>query len=398
MNKFLRPFLVALFSVVIFISCNDDPTSIPSNLIPDEDKVVFNVFDSNEQNSRQSSSYFEKLENLYGGEKRLLGKNEYAKSSILFSWDIYLADSLITYINNNELTVKSAVVTMTPSYSLGNQNEYFDYTVNQLTSEWDYTSLRRDSLKYITRDFSDISSNKNYTDSVVSFDLNPNIVMNWLKYKTDTTYQAVNYGIILSPTENTNRFIGFTSTYSLYDIKQTEITIVIEKASSDLDTIVAYPNNDLHIVERIGSTPQSSNKIYLDGGYALRGKLFIDVSSLPKNIAINKAILELSADSVNTIDGDPASDSLIVLMTADSSANKLTGDSLVSTVLKRDGNKFTGNITWMVQKWINGVENQGLQLLLYDELSSAARIVLYGSKESNSALRPRLTIYYPKRI
>jgi hypothetical protein len=74
-------------------------------------------------------------------------------------------------------------------------------------------------------------------------------------------------------------------------------------------------------------------------------------------------------------------------------------------LLTRKDNKFTGDISSIVQIWnaellLDGekLENQGINLTLFDEYSSVARIVLYGSKEQNISLRPRLTIYYPKKI
>ena len=392
--------IISVLSVLAFISCNDDPASIPSSLPPEGDKVVFEVFDSKDQNVNQNSGFYENLENLYGGGRRLLGRNSYAKSSILFHWDVYLPDSTINYINEGVITVDTALVTMRVSYHLG-FNSPVSFAVQPLQGEWSNYTLKRDSLQYITNDGdpSILASQINQTDTTVSFLLDNNEVYNWLKFKADTNLQNTNYGIILKPTAASQGFIGFNSTfYSSADTLETTLKIILKKSSEPFDSISVYPDKDLHVVESVGNVPVSSpDKIILEGGYAFRGNLFIDISSLPKDIAVNKAILELSVDSLNTVNGDPGSDSLLVYMFADSTTKALTSDSTVITKLIRKGNKFTGNITWMMQRWLTGTENQGLELSLYDEYESVAKIVLYGSKEANIDLRPRLTIYYPKR-
>jgi hypothetical protein len=133
LTKYYKSTLILLLALFIFAACNQDPTSVPDKLIPDEDKVEFNKFDTYELNVRQSSSYYEELENLYGADTRILGKNEYAKSSILYSWDILSADSIKTYINNGQATVLSSKVFMTRKYTLGDTSVF-------LTSQ--YTRLQ----------------------------------------------------------------------------------------------------------------------------------------------------------------------------------------------------------------------------------------------------------------
>lgn len=403
MTKYYKSTLILLLSLFIFAACNQDPTSVPDKLIPDEDKVEFNKFDTHELNVRQSSSYYEELENLYGADTRILGKNEYAKSSILYSWDIYLPDSIKTYINNGQATVLSSKVFMTRKYTLGDTSGFFDFTVQKITSDWSATKLHRDTLQFINREATDIAFNKIKTDSTVSFDLNQNVVYDWLRYTSDSNSTSKNNGIYITPTSNTNYFIGFEATYSYGTYEQTEIMIVLQKPT-EIDTLVGYPSKDLHVVEKLQPKPAAEDKIYLEGGYALRGTVFFDLSALPKEIAISKAILELTIDTQSSIDGVPASDSLFVHILKDSTAKTLADSSSILLLTRKD-NKFTGDISSIVQIWnaellLDGekLENQGINLTLFDEYSSVARIVLYGSKEQNVSLRPRLTIYYPKKI
>ena len=401
MSKFLRVLICSIFGLILIVACSDSPTSVPDNIIAGGDKVQFVKYDTQESNPDQSSSNFEKLESLYGAEKLIIGENSYAKSSILFSWNIYLDDSTKDYINSGEVTLDTAFVRMRIAYHLGTTSPVY-FTAHELQQDWYVTTLKRDSLQYYYSDGTPnvISSDIIYTDTTVSFQLNKDVVNQWLKFQADSNLTNTNYGIILRPENGTQGFVGFQATsYYSTDSLQTVLSIVLKKSGEFYDSMAVYPNRDLHVVESVGNVPlDSQDKIILEGGYALRGKLFFDVSALPKDVTISKATLDLSVDENNTINGDPGSDSLIAQMYFDSTRDSLTADSNSYSFMKRSGSIFSGNISWMVQKWINGTANQGIRLVLYDELSSVAKIVLYGSKETNPALRPRLTIYYPKKL
>ena len=400
MIKVLRTFFLAAIAVIVFSSCNDSPTAVPQKLIPESDKIEFKKFDSQELNVKQSSSNYEVLENLYGGSVRILGQNSYAKSSILFHWNVYLPDTTLAYINSGEVTVDTALVRMVPKFHM-NYSMPISFTVQKLKGDWSLNGFTRDSLNLITNDGDPniLTSPVDETDSTVSFLLQNSMVDDWLKLKADTNLTNTNFGVILKPTAASQGFIGFQSTFFATDTNEVYLTIYLKKGSTRFDTVVVYPDKNFSIVESVGNVPpEISDKIVLLGGYALRGKLFMDVPNIPKDVSISKAILELTLDEANTVNGDPSSDSLFVHMYADSANTLLTGDSLVTTLLIKDGNKYTGNITWMVQKWINGTDNQGVQLTMYDELSTVAKLVFYGSTESNPALRPKLTIYYPKKL
>ncbi|KAF0140040.1 MAG: hypothetical protein FD122_2801 [Stygiobacter sp.] len=146
----------------------------------------------------------------------------------------------------------------------------------------------------------------------------------------------------------------------------------------------------------MGAKPVSENHIYLQGSIGVRSVLSFDISKLPKNIILNKATLELTVDDnpAQTSDGTPASDSITVQTLKDSVAKELTSDSLYFAYLKRTGNIYSGDIAWMVQKWIKGDANQGIILALPDENYSASRIAIFNSKVTDKALRPRLKLIY----
>ena len=83
MIRFLRLSLLVVTLTFLFISCNQDPTSVGSNLLSEQDKFTFQQLNSDSLNIPQKSSYYEYTPKLGGSEYLLLGKTPYSESSIL---------------------------------------------------------------------------------------------------------------------------------------------------------------------------------------------------------------------------------------------------------------------------------------------------------------------------
>ncbi len=394
MNNFRNYFLIILNLILIFLltACNSDPVSVGSNLLSDVNKINFKLYDSQNENVRTNSYTFKKTASLGIADKLILGKNNDVESNILLRFEIYIDDSIKNKIQNNLVQIAETWMDMKVKYSLGDKSLPFDFTVHQLRSDWSSEGFNYDSLKILLYDLNDVSFSKSITDTLVKFNLQPNTVFEWLKYSVDSTLAPKNYGLLFKPTANTQRFLGFQGYQLTTDVDVPTLYIVIEEPSVFKDTILVSPYMDIHTV--FGSEINSPNNIVLQGGTGYKGYLFFDLSKLQDNIIISKAELELNVDSIKTIDGTPSSDSILVKMLSDSTNNTYTSDSSYYATLSRSGNKFIGDISWMVQKWVSKqIENQGLEIYLADEISSVARIYLYGSRESE-ALRPKLKIYY----
>lgn len=395
MNKFLKNlrFIILYFVIAILLTgCNSNPTSVGSELLGNEGKLNFNIYNSQQENTKRNSYTYRKNLTLGVSDKLLLGKNSYAESYILLRFSVALADSVINKLKQNKLQLVNAWMYMKVKYSLGDKFLPFDFTVHRIRKDWGSDKFNYDSLKVLAYDASDISSSKNITDSLVTFNLSTDVVFDWLKYSVDSTSAPKNYGLLFKPTPNTQRFLGFKGYRLGSDSDVPLLYIVYEEPSVFKDTIFVSPYMNIHVVN--GTEINSNNDIVLQAGLGYKGYLFFDLSSLPRNIIVNKATLELSVDSSKTIDGNPASDSIVVKILGDTLNKTYTRDSSFYSILSRTGNTFSGDISWIVQKWINGqAVNQGLELYLADEISSIARIWIHGSK-SSEALRPRLKIYY----
>lgn len=393
MNKLFRLIFLSIFSIAIFISCSDDPSSVGANLIPDGDKITFHEFDSQKQPIKYSSDVFYKKNTLGAAEKLLLGKNSYSQSSFLLRFIPVFSDSLLTYLKDGNLKINSTWIEMFPAYKMGDSTQNFNFSIHQLRSDWSPVGFNIDSLKAASfqYDQKDVSGAKTFTDTLVTVKMDPNVVKEWLLYQKDNTL-AKNYGLIFKPTSNTNRYLGFYAVSVFTEARQPVLFIEYERPGINKDTTYVSPYIDTHVVE--GQLPGNSTDLVVQAGYAVRSYVYFDVSSIEKASAVNKATFELSINHNKTFDGTPSSDSIYVRVFKDSTTKAYGSDSSSVLLLRREGDKFIGDLTWMVQRWITQGGNQGFELSLADEVNAASRIVFYGPKDSNVALRPKIKIVY----
>ncbi|MEW6702278.1 MAG: hypothetical protein AB1298_06120, partial [Bacteroidota bacterium] len=225
MLRLIRLSFFASALVLILVSCNQDPTSVGADLIPDQDKIEFKEIDSYQTNIPQKSSYFENKMLLGAASQLLLGKNSYSESSILFRYSIFLPDSLLTRFKNGELIVSNAWMEMIPRYALGDKSANFDFSVHQIRSGWGLIKFDRDSLSQLRYDAVDVSSGLVVRDTLVKFNLKPEVVYEWLKYKVDTN-ATKNYGIILKPKPAAQRYLGFKAVQASSQTNETRLKIV----------------------------------------------------------------------------------------------------------------------------------------------------------------------------
>ena len=130
----------------------------------------------------------------------------------------------------------------------------------------------------------------------------------------------------------------------------------------------------------------------VQGGLIANAKMWFDVSKIPSNTLINHAQLTFTADSSATFAGNNFTNSLVAINFSDSTT--LAYDTLQSVALIGNGNQYSGNITAIVQKWIDTGVNQGMLIQAYNQSSGLELFALKGSTAAYPALRPRLTIIY----
>lgn len=392
-GDFLR--LVKLSSIIlivtsIFISCQDDPTSLGKNFIGDEIEII--ILNSTEDSLAQhSSSYLVDSLSLGASSRILLGNLDYVKSSMLLRFGVILPDSIRTSLLNKSLTVLNSEVELRPNYRIGDLTQQFNFSVHKITSEWGSAKFNADSLALLSFEPNEITDQKEISDTLIKFNVHSDIALEWMNALAGDSL-AENYGMVFFPETGTNLIYGFRAFPFIQFENSPLIRFIVENENSKIDTVIATLVFDVHVPE--GTPPVvSDDRIQLISGLGQRGKLFFDLSKLPQNVNINRAELTLQLDSLNSVVGSPAADSLRIQLFADSSDLSVISN-LRSSRLRFDGKQFKGDITQPIQLISNGTDNQGMRLILSNEVEALDKYVVYGSMFSDPSLRPKLVIYY----
>ncbi len=383
--------IVILFTLFLINGCVESPTAVGSSLLPAYDKFEVKVAKTDTLNIERKSLTFTKKLDLGPAPRVLIGKFNGLTSTALIRFYILLPDSVKNALNSDSLNVKSAWVEIQPNYYLGDKSLPFNFHVYKVNNFWIPEDYDADSLNALNYDQTPVSVLDNPADSVLKFSLPQNLAYDWVKKSTDSEHPE-NNGVMLKPDEGTQRIIGFQGITSIRFPDEPVLKIIVEKPGSFQDTLTENITSDVHVITGQPNIKNVSN-INLLSNYSMRGYYYFDDSFLPKDAIINKAVFTLSIDSTASWEGSAPTDSVVVQMAADS----LNKDSTVSSAqihLARVGWTFSGNISFFVQKWINGTANEGLILRTTDEDRSLNLISLFSEKAADKSKRPVLEIYY----
>jgi hypothetical protein len=393
LKKHFFSFIVIFIVLISFIGCSDDPSSSGYGLIPEGDLVYTDIFDTDSMFVNITSSNFKDSINLSSSDKLLIGKTSYATASALVRFYPVLADSISSQISKDSIIVRKCWVKIIPKYILGDASLPFDFNLYRIKQAWSSTEINNNNYKSLPVDKSnDISFNRSITDTLITFNIENSIALKWLQNKVDTA-KGENYGVMFSPTENTNRIIGIPGLNYYTDYSDFTVYIEVEKIGKYIDTVKAFTTEDLHVVE-VNLPHSSTNNLILTGGDPYRAKLSFDLSSLPKNVIINKAVLSVTLDESESYIGKPASDTIFAIMLNDSSTNTINKYYNIGYLINKD-KVYSGDITSIVQHWVDGESNQGLRLNLSNETNTVNKIAI--KSEKSITTRPKIKIYYTKQ-
>lgn len=386
---YIIPVLFIAFAFFIS-SCNDAPTSIGENLIPNSDKV--NVDSLTVISSKASASSF--VENIKKGTspRLLLGKYKNVESRMLVKFFSLIPDSVLTPLKEDQIDVVDSWVELYPEYSIGDSSNQLQFSVQHINSGWIAQNFVWDSLQMLNHDQNDLASQFVYTDSSITFKLSTDIVKEWLKSRVDKSLPE-NNGLLFTPL-NEGRVLGFQSVAFVVNDRAPKLKIVVQKQGAFTDTITAIPSRSVHIVN--GTIPEETpQNITLQDGLALHSKFWIDVSKIPLGSAVNKSILTFNINTSASDEGSIKTDTLGLYFYKDSTANIV--DSTSKVLLIREGEQFSGDFTRVVQRWVDGDDNQGIRIYLTDERRALNKVVLYSNGVSDIAKKPKLTVYYTEK-
>ncbi len=381
--------------ITILVSCTDEITSIGKNLLPNKDIIDILFINSEEGAFEQQSKYYTDSLSLTTSSVLLMGKHDNVESTMLMKFLIFLPDSIKDAVNDETLQVLSSTMELVPIYTYADKSNHFDFNVHKINSTWNSLTFDKDSLSSLNYDDIDLSSNRNYTDTLISFDFDKELTQQWLNYSAADDQASNNNGIYFNYEASSDKVVGFPAISYGVDNKLARLKIVVNVPGSFTDTVEVEVTSDVHVV--LGDLPVGNQEnIFIQGGIVVRANLMIDVSQIPDNTIINKATLKLSYDESESLIGTKTSDSLGVAALADYNANELD-ETLPPALMKREGSTYTGDITRFVQSWVSNQENHGLQIFLVNEIITVNKVALKGASPADPNLKPYLEIIYTSK-
>ena len=383
--------LIILFIVINFLSCSDDPTSIGIDLL-EGDFVIVSTFDTQDDTVTQTSSFFKEVVPLGLSSKVLIGKRDELDATTLMNFAFFIADSLRQDFLDGNILVNTAFIELTPTYTYTDSIAEYDFTVHNITSVWSILGFTSDSLANLSFDGEDLSSNKNFTDSIYTFDLNNDFVLQWIKISIDSSL-GKNNGIYIIPTMSTGKVVGFEA-LTITSSDAATFRVVIEKPGSFVDTIRAFIFADVSAI--IAELPVLTVvDIGVQASTTIQSRLFFDVSEVPRDIIINKAELILTEDTLSSITGSSFNPNLTVFKITDSS--DVTIDEGTAIFLIKNNNIYTGDITSFISSWITNEDNQGMVIRPASLIEGLELFAIRGSEYPELSERPRLRIVFTSK-
>lgn len=386
----IKRFLFFIFFIfnLILISCSDDPSSVGLGLL-EQDFLKVDTINSADANFYQSSSYFKKVVSLGNSSRLLIGKKDDLTAHTIMNFALFLPDSIKTGFNDGSIIIESATIELYPTYFFSDSSAVFDFTVHKILSNWSSSSFSADSFNTLQFNPEDVSSNKSFNDSVYSFKITNELAREWIDFSMNTD-SLTNYGILLSPTESTEKIMGFEAFNQFLDV-DTKLLVVISKPGSYIDTLRGIIASDISVV--LGELPQiTSEYMLVQSSLTINSKLYFDLSQIPSNVVINRATLVLTSDSSKNVFGSVFENSLIAFLIEDEQTNEVNSDLFIR--LNPIENKYTGELAPMVRKWLRDNDNKGLILRSGSEQVGVELFYLFGSQASDPNNRPYLEIVY----
>jgi hypothetical protein len=375
-------FIPLLFCILLAQGCSDAPPSGNDGLLIPVDVVRIN---STVDSIPQTSSYFQKVDELSGGLSILLGKANNIEASFLIKFLILTADSIYSDLLEDSINITGAYINLVQVYNAGDTLAPFNFTAHKINSPW-HLGFTSDSLPLLNYDQNNIILSKTLSDSTNNIIIDNRVAEDWLIAAADTSIPEDN-GLYFKPDPVTGKVVGFQALISGL-INVPVLNVIIDKPGVYIDTLVFVSNRDLSVVT--GTPPAlSAENIAVEGGYIINSKLYFNLSEIPENATIHYAELVLTVDTLESFPSE-TSNYIIGSFIADSSKDSLSTPTVPFT---RSGDKFTGNVTTLVIRWLND-RNYGMMLRAADQIDRVDLFAIKGSQSNDVNLRPLLKITY----
>lgn len=384
MIKYFGFCFIFFLLMIMLDGCSNNPSSVGGGLIPQEDflttdtLVIQPVFTKSFKVFRSAN-----LEYTIA-----VGKTATTEAVALLNFSD-IPDTLTGY------TVINAQLILKPNALYGDSSRQFSFNCYPITSTWTEANFTQDSLfkfKYAPTTVASFSGFRNDSDSVV-ISLPPRLVETWFEQKADSQYTP---GLFLKSSSQTNIIRGLES---FQGTRIPELRVVTLK-DTIVDTLLFKTGSDLSVVN-VTPPANLTETIFVHPSGAYDAMLMFDVSSIQQHSIITSAFLELVRNPSDTLYARPAIDSIVAAFLLDSTTYQELSSTFFNTtstpLSSRSGNRYTINITEMVQRWVNGTPNYGVKVRadLIQQYLGMQSFEFYGL-HADPALRPRLRIYYSR--
>lgn len=381
--------LPLIFGLLLY-ACSDDPSSVGLNLL-DQDIPKFDTINSIDGSFTQTSSYFKKVVPLGASPRLLVGKSAELTAHTLLLQGFLLPDSIKNGFKEDSLTIDKAYIELFPNYlypgsdSLAN----FDFTVQKILSSWSSSTFTADSFSVLQFDAADLSSNKEFGDSIYSFDIPLDFARGIIDFALNPD-SVPYYGVLISPTASSQKIVGFNG-FTPFQELDSRLKIIVSKAGEYTDTLTGFTASDISVV--IGESPQPDpGYIILQSSVIINSRLYFDLSAIPENVSINRAVLTLYADSTKNVFGSQFDNAVIAYTVLNSETDSIS-TSLFAR-LEGSESKYSGNITSILKYWLLENRNYGMILRPDTEQNGLELFYIYGSEAADITKRPYLEIIY----
>lgn len=398
MKNSIKILFWAGFFIAALIGCSESPGDLGTDILKDDfgqDVVVVKDFSTSDTPVDQTSEVFAGPDTITTGSwgRVLLGKLDNVNSKFLVKFNTTLPDSVLIPFKDDKISVLSAKLEMVPDFVIGKDDQSgFNFEAFKLNEKIKTDIKKNDAINYSSADF---ISNVVSTDTLISADIDKDIIAEWLKEEAGDS--TANYGALFRTSNSNNNIVRVNAAIFSDASYNMKISFVVQRENSWIDTLIYFPQVSVNIMD--GNIPvYSSDEIAIQGGIPSRASYWFNKEQLPQGIAINKATLEFFVNEESSILRKTGVDTLELNFYTGITKDTLDfGRGTTYLVKDKDANVFKGDATQFIQRMIDGDYKHGFRMRAYSEHLNASKIILKNHLVSDPALKPKLTIKYSQK-
>jgi hypothetical protein len=375
--------LIAL-PLLLIAACQNDPDSTVLAIIPNEDIVGALRFDTQRDSSQLWNDSYRAAITAPSSIMLSAGSASGYEATSLLRW-LFLPDTI-----GQAGRILAASIRLHPLHYHIGASAQMTLELHEIASFWSSFTFTSDSLATLRSNSLPVGRLTVAPGEVDSLDIpiDTSVVRSWLQRAAEGRFTDL-LGVTLRSADE-GRVQAF---HSAEGARPPVLEILLER-DGRIDTIRGANPEDTWCVT--GPEVAAADRLVIEGGTAIRGRLMFDLSSIPPASIVNHAVLHLRIDRAASTKNYRGIDSLLVHVNLDSSLNRISSVGLLTRLDGTDGVTLSAEgvlLTQAVQDWVNRRPNNGFILIKAAESSDIDRLVLYAAT-SPVELRPRLVVTY----